>query len=300
MKRELRGQVVVITGASSGVGRVAAQRFAARGAKLVLAARERDALEEVVRLCTQLGTEAIAVPTDVRDEAQVHALGEAALTRFGRIDVWVNDAAVYMMGAFERVPSEQFRALFETNVMGVVHGAQTALAHFRRQNSGTLINVGSVAGKSAYAQASAYCASKHAIHALTEALRQELVGTPIDACIVAPATIDTPLFQHAANYTGRKIRAMPPVYTPERVADAIVRCAAAPRREVLVGLAPRVFSLLQTFAPALYERIQPRMVETQHLSKQADADTEGNFQRPLPPHAAVGGWKQAKPLSRVH
>lgn len=290
MNEKLRGAVVVLTGASSGIGRVAAQMFASRGARLVLAARDREALEEVATLCERRGAEVIAVPTDVRDEAQVQALRDAAVTRFDRIDVWVNDAAVYMMGPFERVSSEQFRALLDTNVMGYVHGTRAALAQFRRQGYGTLISVGSVAGKTAYAQASAYCASKHAIHALTEAVRQELVGTNIHACLVAPATVDTPLYDHAANYTGRKMVAMPPIYSPERVARAIVSCAARPRREVLVGAASRLMPLLQMLAPWLFERVQPRMVSRRHLAGAPAADTDGNFRRPLPPHADSGGW----------
>lgn len=226
MNGSVRGKVVVLTGASSGIGRVAAQMFARKGATVALAARDGIALEHVAELCRKLGAEAVAIPTDVREEAQVVALRDAVVARFGRIDVWVNDAAVYMMGPLERTPSEQVRALLDTNVMGVVHGAKAAIEQFRLQGDrGTLINVGSVAGKSPYAQAAAYCASKHAVHALTSALRQELVGTRIDACVVAPATVDTPLFDHASNYSGRTIKAMPPIYRPERVAAAIVRCA---------------------------------------------------------------------------
>jgi len=291
MTDKLRGAVVVLTGASSGIGRAAAQLFASRGAKLVLAARHREALDEAVRLCELRGAEAIAVPTDVRVEAQVEALRDAAVARFGRIDVWVNDAAVYMMGPLERVPSEQVRALFETNVMGVVHGCKAALSQFRRQNSGTLISVGSVAGKTVYAQASAYCASKHAVHALMAALRQELVGTPIEACVVAPATVDTPLFDHAANYTGRQIVAMPPVYPVERVARAVVGCAERPRREVLVGAMPRLMSLLQLIAPFVFERLQPRMIQKNHLGPRPAAEREGNFRHTMPPYADQGGWK---------
>lgn len=294
MRRSLRGKVVVLTGASSGIGRVAAQLFARKGAHVVLAARDAGALQDVALLCRKLGVEALAVPTDVREELQVLALRDAAVGRFGHVDVWVNDAAVYMMGSLERVPSEEVRALFDTNVMGVVHGAKAALAQFRSQGRGTLINVGSVAGKSAYAQASAYCASKHAVHAITAALRQELVGTAIDACVVAPATVDTPLFDHAANFTGRTIKAMPPVYPPERVAQAIVRCAESPQREVLVGAAPRLMSLAQVLLPFLWERIQPRMVASSHLGTQRTSDTRGNFATPLPPHADRGGWKDGR------
>lgn len=258
MKQKLQGAVVVLTNAGSGLGHLTALLFASAGAKLVLAARERDSLEALVQLCEQRHVQAIAVPTDMRDEAQVRVLQQAAVARFGRIDIWVNDTAVYMMGAFEGVPSEQFRALFENNVMGVVHGAKAALAQFRPQGYGTLITVGSVAGKSAYAHATAYCASQHAVHAIHETLRHELLGTRIHACLVVPGSIDTPFFPPATEDGGQHIRAMPPIYPAERVAEAIVNCARMPRREVMVGTAARVRSVAQRLAPGLIELLQPR------------------------------------------
>jgi NADP-dependent 3-hydroxy acid dehydrogenase YdfG len=296
MKQELHGAVVVITGASSGIGRVTAKQFAEQGAKVVLAARDGKALDDVAMLCERRGGIALPVLTDMRDEAQVNHLRQVAVSRFGRIDVWVNAAASYMMGPFERVPAEQFRVLLEINVMSVVHGCQAALEQFRAQGRGTLITVGSVAGKAAYAQASAYCASKHAIHALHETLRQELSGTRIKACLVTPATVDTPLFQHAANYTGRQLRAMPPVQSPERVAAAIVACARSPRREVVVGTSARIMGLLGRFMPSMLERFSPTIVSHEHLGTRGAGDTVGNFERPMPPHADAGGWRRRSPM----
>lgn len=291
---KLEGAVVVLTGASSGIGRVAAKMFARRGAKLVLAARSAGALQEVMRRCVELGSEAIAVPTDVRDESQVLALRDAAVARFGRIDVWVNDAATYMMGNLDQVPSELVRGLLETNVMGYFHGAKAAVTQFRKQGTGTLISVGSVAGKVPYAKASAYCASKHAIHAMNAALRQELVGTKIDACIVAPGSVDTPIFDHAANYTGQEMRVMPPIYSPQRVARAIVRCAEHPRREVVVGGAPIFLTLLHVLAPWVFERVQPRLVEKTHLGPRAAPKIPGNIPDTLPPYDDDAGWRRGR------
>jgi NADP-dependent 3-hydroxy acid dehydrogenase YdfG len=301
-RRQLKGAVVVLTGASSGIGRAAALHFAARGAKLVLAARDATALEEVARECRDTyGVEAIAAPTDVRDELSVDALGGLAIEQFGKVDVWVNDAAVYMMGALEACPSHAIRELFETNIMGVLHGVRAALACFRVcEGSGVIINIGSVAGKISYADAGPYCASKHAVHAITEALRQELVGSDIHACLVVPATVDTPLFQHAANYTGREVLAMRPIYDAKRVAAAIVRCAERPRREVRIGTAPALMTLMARLVPWVYERVQPRMVESDHLGKHGAAPTSGNFADPREPHRVDGGWRARRsPAKKV-
>ena len=294
--------MVVLTGASSGIGRAAALHFARRGAKLVLAARDAEALEEVARECRDTyGTEAVAAPTDVRDELSVDALGGLAIERFGKVDVWVNDAAVYMMGALEACPSHAIRELFETNVMGVLHGTRAALACFRVcESSGVIINIGSVAGKISYADAGPYCASKHAVHAITEALRQELVGTDIHACLVVPATVDTPLFQHAANYTGREVIAMRPIYDAKRVAAAIVHCAERPRREIRIGAAPGLMTFMARAIPWLYERMQPRMVEKDHLGSFGAGPTSGNFADPRGPHRVDGGWRERRsPGKRV-
>jgi NADP-dependent 3-hydroxy acid dehydrogenase YdfG len=147
-RRELEGSVVVLNGASSGIGRAAALRFATRGARLVLAARDPEALEDVAQECRDTyGTDAISVVTDTRDEPSVEALARIAVDRFGRIDVWVNDAAVYMMGRLEACPTQAIRDLFDINVMGTLHGMRAAMGVFRTQRSGVLINVGSIAGK---------------------------------------------------------------------------------------------------------------------------------------------------------
>ncbi len=295
MAKSLVESVVVITGASSGIGRETALKMADAGAKLVLAARDERALEEVVGLCEARGTEAIAVPTDVAAEAEVDALAKQAVQAFGRIDVWINDAATYMMGRADQVPCHSVRRLFDVNVMGVVHGSLAALGHFREHNKGVIINVGSVAGKVPYAMASAYCASKHAVHGFTEALRQELATTQIRACLVVPATVDTPLFEHAANYTGRTIEAMRPIYPAEKVADAIVDCALHPRREVLVGAAPRVLAAMSSTMPGLLGRMEPRVIEREHLGSRPRGASSGNLYLPEEPHEGTGHWRERKP-----
>ena len=218
--------VVVITGASSGIGRATALRFARKRARLVLAARSSDALEALAKECRKRGAKAIAVPTDVTDPEAVQALAARAVEEFGRLDVWVNNAAVSVFGRITDVPLRDFQRVLDVNVSGYVHGARAALPQLREQGSGVLINVSSIVGEIAQPYTAAYSMSKAAVRALGVSIRSELRLdgiTGIKVCTVMPATIDTPFFQHAANYTGRQVVAMPPVYGPQRVACAIVK-----------------------------------------------------------------------------
>src|SRR5690606_36056843 len=151
-----------------------------------------------------------------------------------------------------------------------------------------------VAGKVAYAEAGPYCASKHAVHAITEAARQELRGSAIHACLVVPGTVDTPLFEHAANFSGREILAMRPICDAERVASAIVRCASKPRREVVVGAAPRALALLDHVLPGVYERVMRALVVRDHLGRAGVGPDEGNLRAPRGPHATGGDWRERR------
>ena len=293
--RSLANAVVVLTGASSGIGRAAAHAFARRGATLVLAARRGDVLEEVVRECRELGGQAVAVPTDTTDPNAVTRLANEAAARFGRIDVWVNDAAVTMFGRIDEAPLESFRRVIETNLFGYVHGARAALPYFRRQGHGVLINVASVAGKIGQPYTSAYCASKFAVVGLSESIRQELMlhDPGLHVCTVLPATIDTPIFQHAANYTGRAAQAMPPVYQPEDVAAAIVECAERPQREVFVGGAGRRLVAEKDVVPGTMEWQMAKKVDRDHLLHRPAPTSDGNLFAPSPgPGSVHGGWSR--------
>lgn len=293
----LENSVVVITGAASGIGRATALRFAREGAHVVLAARRGDALNTAAAECRAHGVTALAVPTDVSDPAAVDALARRAVEQFGRIDVWVNDASVTLFGGFLDVPLDDFRRVLDVNIMGHVYGARAALTQMRTQGSGVLINTSSIVAEVALPYAAAYSMSKVAIRALSVSLRSELAlnkMSDIHVCTVLPPTVDTPIFQHAANYTGRAVRAMPPVYSPDRVARVIVNLARSPRNEATIGQQSRMMILQHKVAPAVMERAMATQVNTTHLSPVRPADdTTGNLYAPStdPRYAAsTGGW----------
>ncbi|MDB5083005.1 MAG: hypothetical protein JWP00_4929 [Chloroflexi bacterium] len=305
MPLDLKNKTVVITGASSGIGRSAALSFAKEGANLVLAARREAALQAVAEECQkEEGVTALVVPTDVSDKAAVESLARQAFEKFGSIDVWVNNAGVYNMGRFEEVPYEEFKRLMDVNFMGYVHGAYAVLPYFRRQAHGNLIMTASLASKITYPYISSYSASKHAVYAFASTLRQELMLDPnaknIHISLVMPATIDTPLFGHSGNHTRRAIKTMPPVYPPEQVARTILNMAKVPRREAFVGNAARTFRITYLMAPALAERLFAKVTDSQHLYKNKPApETSGNLFTPvMEGTSADGGWG-GKPRSKV-
>ena len=295
MQRPIKNSVIVITGASSGIGRATALEMAKQGATLLLAARREAPLQELVLECELLGGQALAVPTNVTDEEAVKALARRAVDTFGRLDVWVNNAAVTLFARFEEAPSEVFRQVIETNLFGYVHGARAALPYFREQGSGILINVDSVVGVGTQPYTSAYVMSKYAIRGLAGCLRMELhldKASDIHVCTVMPATIDTPLFNHAANYSGRQPKAMNPVYSAEQVAEAIAGLVERPQREVIVGQAGYMMVAQSVLAPELYERTMAQQVDSDHLEDKPAAATNGNLFEPMPEYSKIsGGWE---------
>jgi NAD(P)-dependent dehydrogenase (short-subunit alcohol dehydrogenase family) len=300
MHTNLRDRVVVITGASSGIGRATAQLFAQHGANVVLAARSGQSLEEVATACESAGVHALAVPTDVNDSAAVRELACRAATHFGWIDVWVNCAAVALFARAEEAPEEAHLQVIKTNLFGYIHGALAVVPHFRQQRRGILINVSSIAGAVGVPYISSYVASKAGIRGFSDALRQELRDVPgIHVCTVLPVTIDTPLYQHAANYTGLAIQAVPPIYRPESVARAIVSLALRPMRERPVGAAAWAILLGQRLSPALIERAMAAWVERTYFQARLSSPTPGNLFEPMPEWNRIsGGWKGRVPMKR--
>jgi NAD(P)-dependent dehydrogenase (short-subunit alcohol dehydrogenase family) len=260
---------------------------------VVVAARRKAALEELALDCEAAGGHALAAPVDVTDEQAIETLARLAIEAFGRVDVWVNNAAVTLLGRFEETPASDFRQVIDTNLFGYVHGARAILPWFREQGQGVLVNVSSGVGKTAQPFASTYAISKAGIIALSDCLRQELRDAPdIHVVTVLPGSIDTPLFQQSGNYMGRAAKPMTPVYDPEKVAQVIISAALAPRREVIVGSSVRTALLFKQFVPGLFDRWAARIVERKHFQEHTFPPTSGNLFKPMPEHATVrGGWK---------
>lgn len=257
--RKLHEQVIVITGATSGIGLATARMAAQRGARLVLAARDETAVRQLAEELNATGAEAVAVTADVSREDQVEQIAEKALERFGGFDTWINNAAVSMYGHLLDEPLKDERQLFETNYWGTVHGSRTAAKHLR-ENGGAIINVGSANSDYAAPLQGTFSASKHAVKGYTDALRMELEeeGAPVSVTLVKPSPIDTPYAHHARNHLENEPRQTPPLYTPEVAAQAILFCAEHPRRDIYVGGAGRLFSLAGHIAPRLMDRLMSR------------------------------------------
>ena len=287
------GATAVITGASSGIGRAAALAFAREGANLVLAARRERLLREVAVGCKALGVSAVVVPTDVTDAEAVEELARRAVAESGSLEVWVNNAGVSALGRLDEVPLEAIRRVVDTNLLGYVHGARAAIPRFRERGSGVLVNNASVLGHTGGPYVAAYAMTKFAIRGLTESLRQELRALPdVHVCTVSPGSIDTPFFQHVANFTGRAPKALRPVVAPERVARAMVSLAKRPRRESIVGGSARTIALQRVLAPPLHERLFAKQIENDHFQDRPAGPTFGNLFEPMEEGAGeTGGWK---------
>jgi NAD(P)-dependent dehydrogenase (short-subunit alcohol dehydrogenase family) len=299
MPRPLGEAVVVITGASSGIGREVALRLARRGSSLALCARGQGPLAAVAAECEAAGAQVLKRPLDVRDEASVERLAAAAEDRFGRLDVWVNNAGVIAYGRFEEVPSEVFRGVVETNLMGQVHGARAALRRFRAQGSGVLINLSSIWGRVSSPQVAPYVVSKNAVRAFSECLHSELADEPdINVVTIVPQAVDTPIFEHGANYTGHLLRPIPPILPPEEIARGIEACAESPKREVKYGRSGRGLEVVYASAPGLYRRIAHPAFLRGTRGDQPVARGAGNVLESRGPYVVDGSWRRRRPTLR--
>lgn len=291
---------MVITGASSGVGRATAIAFSAHDAKIVLAARGVEPLLAAAAQCAQRGAETLVVPTDVADANAVERLAQRALERFGRIDVWVEAAAVVIAAPFGRERPEEVTRLVATNVTGTYFGARAALSVFEDQGSGVLVNIGSLLGLVPNPMVPAYVMSKFAVRGLSLSLRQTLAGQrDIHACLVVPGPVDTPLFERGANRTGWQLRAIPPAYAPERVAAAIVACARRPRRQITVGVIPRQILVLHRVAPRFVEWAVAQVTARTITRSTPAPPSSGSLFEPRTSNSVHGGWRLGRLRRRL-
>jgi short-subunit dehydrogenase len=254
--KPLREQVIVITGATSGIGLCTVRAAAREGAKLVLAARNEHALRDLASEIEGMGGAVCFAACDVADASAVARLAARALECFGRIDTWVNNAGVSIIAEAVRTPYEDHRRLFDTNYWGVVHGSTVAVQHLR-ERGGAIVNVGSALSDRSVPLQAAYCASKHAVKGFTDSLRMELehAGAPISVTLVRPSSIATPFVDHMRAYTEREPQLPAPLYAPELVAHAVLRAATEPVRDIYVGGAARALAALAQRAPRLADRL---------------------------------------------
>jgi NAD(P)-dependent dehydrogenase (short-subunit alcohol dehydrogenase family) len=277
--KRLKDQVIVITGASSGIGLTTAEMAVARGARVVLAARSDEELRETTERLNRGGRKAAFVVADVADEEAVQAVARRAIAEFGGFDTWVNNAGVSVYGRLIDVPMADKRRVFETNFWGVVYGCKAAVRHLRGRG-GAIINIGSVLSEFSVPLQGIYSASKHAVKGYTDALRMELEldSAPIAVTLVKPGSIDTPYPQHARSYMAREPKQQPPVYRPEDVAHAILRCAERPMREVVVGGGSRAMIAIAKAAPRLTDLYMERtMVSGQQRDLPPNSDDDSLY-----------------------
>ena len=261
--KPLREQIIVITGASSGIGLTTARVAVERGARVVLAARSGDVLAQ---LADDLGgpARAVYVVADVGRCEEVQAIADKAVAAFGGFDTWVNVAGLTVYGPLREIPQVDHERLIQTNLWGTVHGSLVAAEHLRK-SGGALINVGSIASDLAFPFQGLYATSKHAVKGFSDTLRMELLaeGAPVSVTLIKPASIDTPLPNRARNYMDREPMLPPPVYPPEEVATAILHAAVHPRRDIVVGGGGKLFIAGKEFAPGTFDHLAPAIIALQ-------------------------------------
>jgi short-subunit dehydrogenase len=295
--KKIKDQVMVITGASSGIGLATALMAAKKGAKLVLASRNLEDLENICQQIQKSGGQALAVKADVSKIEDMRKLRDQAIQTFGRIDTWVNNAGVSIYGTVLDTPTEEARQLFDTNFWGIHYGCLMAIEAMANNQAGVIINLGSEVSERSIALQTMYSASKHAVKAYTEGLRTEIEkqNFPIGLTLVRPAGIDTPYTEHAANHLADGEPSLPaPVYHPDVVATAILQCAETPKRDVFIGGASKFFSTLEHIAPRLIDyMVELRMMDEQKKGTNVPhtLENEGLMHAPSSEGKLQGGHK---------
>jgi short-subunit dehydrogenase len=256
-QKPLNEQVMVITGASSGIGLATAVSAAEQGVKLALAARSDQALAGITQRLNAEGGQVIAVTCDVTRREELQALAQATVERFGRIDTWVNNAGIGMFGRLDETSEEDARRLFDVNFWALVNGSMVALPYLK-QSGGVLINIGSEVSEAVVPLQGMYSASKHAVKGFNDALRieiEEVDKAPVSIVLIQPQAIDTPFPQHARNYMDQEPKLPSPMIEPWQVAKAILETAVKPKRSVKVGPVAKLDTTTAKLAPALGDRM---------------------------------------------
>jgi short-subunit dehydrogenase len=292
MGRPLNDQVIVITGASQGIGRETALQLAAHGASIVIAARNEVALRELATQVERLGGQVESVVTDVAEHDQVERLAERAVERFGRIDTWVNNAAVSIYATVEQLEPDEMERLLKVNLLGPMFGSKAAVARMKPRGEGTIINVGSALSERAIPLQSAYVASKHGLQGFTEALRLELQheGAGIDVILILPSSMNTPLFRSARSKLGVQPMPVPPVYEPRVVAEAICHAAQHGGREIVVGGWGKLLVVGQRLSASLLDRymLQGGRAFEQQRTQRPDDHRDNLFEASTGPGSTTG------------
>lgn len=279
MKREIKHATVVITGASSGIGRAIALEFAREQAHLILAARNEENLMEITQECQRLGAKAIAVPTDTTDLSAMQKLAQTAFEQFdNKIDVWVNNAGIGTVGAFTETPLESHVQVVRTNLLGYMNGCYAVLPFFKDQGHGVVINLNSLGAWIPLPYASGYSASKFGLLGFMEALRGELANqADIHICDLYPVSVDTPGFQHAGNYTGSTLKPVPPLIAPEVVAKHAVALARSPKAQTTLGWPTYFARVGYTLFPKLSRNLVGQMFREYFQIGSPSPVTEGHI-----------------------
>jgi NAD(P)-dependent dehydrogenase (short-subunit alcohol dehydrogenase family) len=281
--KPLSQQVVVVFGASSGIGRETAKQFARHGASVVVAARTREALDELVQEIEADGGRAVAVAADAAQSLQVRAVAEAAVESFGGLDTWVHTASTAVWATFEETTEDEWKRIIDVNLNGTVYAAKAALPYLRKQGGGAFIAISSIEAEAGLPYQSAYAASKHGVRGFLDILRLELrhEGAPISVTNIMPSTINTPFFNNARTKLGVKPVGIPPIYQPHIVAQAILYAAENPTPEIIVGGGGKMFSLMKRFTPALADQFLLAVgFQGQRTKEEKSADAPTNLFEP--------------------
>jgi NAD(P)-dependent dehydrogenase (short-subunit alcohol dehydrogenase family) len=288
MPRPLSEQVVVLVGASSGIGRATALHMAARGARMVVVARGAEALASLVEEIRAAGGEALAIPGDATREDDLRAVADQAVRRFGRIDTWINNASIYVQGRVRDISLDEYRRIVDVNLIGCINGTRCALEPMLRQGGGTIIQTSSILGLHGAPYTSAYAAAKAGIDGFVDALRAELWGTGVKVAVVYPPTVDTPIYRNARGKFGTVPLPPPPVVSPETAARVFARVAERPRRARTFGALGYLYPAVANTLPApLIDALLHRALQYTLSDEPVGSD---NWAAPLVRPRTRDGW----------